>query len=120
MGVTMPFMSKKDAIQARATITNYLLRAEREGRDIRLSDAVFETGRSNGFIWHVHRDLLSAGILRQPLFIRDRPRRARARLPSEDEITARIAAVREAKVEHWQKTGVIVLDKRRLREVLPS
>jgi hypothetical protein len=116
----MPFISKKDAIEARAQIADYLLRAEREGREIRLSDAVFETGRSNGFIWHIHRDLLSAGVLRQPLFIRDRPRRAGARLPSEDEITARIAVVREAKVEHWRKTGVIVLDKRRLREALPS
>ena len=113
-------MSKKDAIQARATITDYLLRAEREGREIRVSDAVFETGRSNGFIGHIHRDLVREGVLMQPLFIRDRPRRTRARLPSEDEITARIAAVREAKVEHWQKTGVIVLDKRRLKEALPS
>jgi hypothetical protein len=116
----MSYMSKKDAIQARATITDYLLRAEREEREIRLTDAVFETGRSSGFIWHIHRDLLTAGVLTQSLFMRDRPRRTRARLPSEDEITARIAAVREAKVEHWQKTGVMVLDKRRLREALPS
>ena len=116
----MPLLSKKGAIEARAKITDYLLRAEREGREITLSDAVFETGRSNGFICHIHRDLLSAGVLRQPLFIRDCLRKAKARPPSEDEITVRIATVREAKFEHWQKTGEIVMDQRRLREALPS
>ena len=115
----MPFFSKKDAIQARAAITEYLVSAEREGREIRLTDAVFETGRSSGFIWHIHRDLLTAGVLTQSLFMRDRPRRAKSEVLSEQEIVARIAAVRESKSEHWRKTGVIVLDKRRLREALP-